>query len=141
MSTHYEPEKAKRDESTAELVKDLSREVSHLVRQEVALAKAEMTEKGKKAGIGAGMLSGAAVLALAAVGGSMACLILLLHLVMPVWLAAIIVTLVYAAGAAVLAARGKDRISEATPPTPERTIESVKEDVEWAKNHATSSDK
>ncbi len=128
----------KRSESTAELVKDLSREISQLVRQEIALAKAEMTEKGKKAGAGAGMLSGAAVLGLAVVGGSMATFILLLDLVMPAWLAALIVTLVYAGVAGVLALRGKDRISAAGPPAPEQTIESVKEDVQWAKTHATS---
>jgi hypothetical protein len=128
----------KRSESTAELVMELSREVSQLVREEIALAKAEMTEKGKKAGIGAGMLSGAVVLALAAVGGSMATLILLLDLVMPAWLAALIVTLVYGAVAAVLALRGKERITDAAPPAPEQTIESVKEDVQWAKSHATS---
>jgi hypothetical protein len=128
----------KRSESTAELVKDLSREVSQLVREEIALAKAEMTQKGKKAGVGAGMLSGAAVLGLAAFGGSMATLILLLDLVMPGWLAALIVTAVYAAVAAVLGLRGKERISDAAPPAPEQTIESVKEDVQWAKSHATS---
>jgi len=120
------------------LVKDLSREVSELVRQEIALAKAEMTQKGKKAGAGAGMLSGAAVLGLAAVGGSMATLILLLDLVMPAWLAALIATVAYGAVGAVLALRGKRRISDAAPPAPEQTIESVKEDVQWAKTHATS---
>ena len=128
----------KRSESTAELVKDLSREVSQLVREEIALAKAEMTQKGKTAGRGAGMLSGAAVLALAAVGGSMATLILLLGLVMPAWLAALIATAVYGAAGAVLALRGKERISDAVPPAPEQTIESVKEDVQWAKSHAKS---
>ena len=128
----------KRSESTAELVKDLSREVSELVREEIALAKAEMTQKGKKAGIGAGMLSGAAVLGLAAVGGSMATLILLLDLVMPAWLAALIVTALYGVVAAVLGLRGKERIADAAPPAPEQTIESVKEDVQWAKSHATS---
>jgi len=128
----------RRSESTAELVKDLSREVSELVRQEIALAKAEMTQKGKKAGAGAGMLSGAAVLGLAAVGGSMATLILLLDLVMPAWLAALIATVAYGAVGAVLALRGKRRISDAAPPAPEQTIESVKEDVQWAKTHATS---
>jgi Putative Actinobacterial Holin-X, holin superfamily III len=128
----------KRSESTAELVKDLSREVSELVRQEVALAKAELTEKGKQAGAGAGMLSGAAVLGLVAVGGSLATVILLLDLVMPAWLAALIGTVVYAAGAAVLGLRGKDRLGQATPPAPEQTIESVKEDVQWAKTRATS---
>jgi hypothetical protein len=128
----------KRFESTAELVKDLSREISQLVRQEIALAKAEMTEKSKQAGVGAGMLSGAVVLGLAVVGCSMATVILLLDLVLPAWLAAMIVTLVYAAMAGVLALRGKQRIAEAAPPTPEQTIESVKEDVQWAKTHATS---
>ncbi len=128
----------KRSESTAELVKDLTREVSELVRQEVSLAKAELAEKGKQAGTGAGMLSGAAVLGLAAVGGSLATVILLLGLVMPAWLAALIGTAAYGAAAAVLALRGKDRLAQAAPPAPEQTIESVKEDVQWAKTHATS---
>jgi hypothetical protein len=132
-------EQEKASESTAELVKNLSREVSDLVRQEIALARAEMMQKGRKAGRGAGMLSGAAVLGLAAVGGSMATLILLLDLVLPTWLAALIVTAAYAAVAAVLGLRGKQEISEAGPPTPERTVESVKEDVQWAKTRATSS--
>jgi hypothetical protein len=130
-------EQDKSTESTGELVKELSREISQLVRDEMALAKAEMTEKGRRAGVGAGMLSGAAVLGLAAVGGSMATLVLVLHLAMRGWLA-LIVTLVYAAGAAVLALRGRERLAEAAPPTPEQTIESVKEDVQWAKTHATS---
>jgi putative superfamily III holin-X len=128
MASHTENERAR--ESTAELVKDLSRDISQLVREEIALAKAEMTEKGRKAGAGAGMLSGAAVLGLAAVGGSMAFFILVL--------AALIVTAVYAAGAAVLGLRGRERLSEAAPAAPERTIESVKEDVQWAKTRATS---
>ena len=132
------PTEDKRNASTAELVKELSREVSPLVREEIALTKAEMTEKGKQAGVGAGMLSGAAVLGLAAVGGSMAFLILVLDSWMPGWLAALIVTVVYAAAAAVLALRGRERISHATPPVPTQTIESVKEDVQWAKTHATS---
>jgi hypothetical protein len=133
------PTEDKRNASTAELVKELSREVSQLVREEIALAKAEMTQKGEHAGIGAGMLSGAAALGLAAVGGSMAFLVLVLDSWMPGWLAALIVTVVYAATAAVLALRGKERISHAAPPAPTQTIESVKEDVQWAKTHATSS--
>ena len=140
MSTGYEDSNSKRDESTAELVKDLSREISQLVHQEIALAKAEMTEKGKKAGLGAGMLSGAAVLGFATVGGSMAFFILLLDIWMPAWLAALIVTVVYAAVAGILALRGKERITEAAPPAPERTIESVKEDMQWAKTRAKSND-
>src|SRR5436190_14577510 len=129
----------KRNASTAELVEELSREVSELVHEEIALARAEMTEKGKRAGVGAGMLSGAVVLALAATGGSMAFFILVLDTWMPAWLAALIVTAVYGLAAAVLAQRGKERVSQAGPPTPERTMESVKEDVQWAKTHAKSS--
>ena len=68
----------------------------------------------------------------------MAFLILVLNSWMPGWLAALIVTVVYAAAAGLLALRGKERISHATPPVPTQTIESVKEDVQWAKTHATS---
>ena len=132
------PTDDKRNASTAELVKELSREVSQLVREEIALAKAGMTQKGKHAGLGAGMLSGAAVLGLAAVGGSMAFLMLVLDSWMPAWLAALIVTVVYGAAAALLALRGTERISQATPPAPTDTIQSVKEDVQWAKTHAKS---
>jgi hypothetical protein len=124
--------------STAELVKELSREVSMLVREEVALAKAEIEQKGKETAAGIGVLSAALVLGLAAVGGSMAFVILVLDAWMPAWLAALITTAAYAAVAGLLAVRGKRRVSMAAPPAPERTIESVKEDVRWAKSHATS---
>jgi len=129
----------RRDEPVSELVKDLSREVSTLVHQEIALAKAEMAEKGKKAGIGAGMLGGAGVFALAVVGGSMATIILILDTFMPAWAAALITTALYGAVAAVLALRGRDKLKETGAPIPERTKESVKEDIEWAKTHARSS--
>jgi len=131
----------RRSEPTAELVKDLSRDISTLVRQEIELAKAEMNEKGKKAGIGAGMLGGATALALAAVGGSMATIILILNAWMPDWLAALITTLVYGAVAGGLALRGRDEIKEMGAPVPERAKESVKEDVAWAKTRATSNDR
>ena len=80
-------------------------------------------------------------LGLATVGGSMAFFILLLDIAMPAWLAALIVTVVYGAVAGILALSGKERMSRATPPTPQRTITSVKEDVQWAKSHATSNSK
>ena len=82
-------EEEKRGETSAELVKELSRDISTLVRQEVELAKAEMTEKSRKAGAGAEMLGGATVLGLAVVGGSMATIILILGNWMPDWLAAL----------------------------------------------------
>jgi sugar phosphate permease len=122
-------------------MKDLSRDISMLVRQELDLAKAEMTQKGKKAGVGAGMLGGATVLGLAVVGGVMATIILILNNWMADWLAALITTLVFAAVAALLALRGRDEIKEMGAPIPERAKESVKEDVEWAKSRATSNDR
>ena len=134
-------EDARRSESTSELVKDLSRDISTLVRQEIDLAKAEMAEKGRKAGIGAGMLGGATVLGFAVVGGSMATIILILNSWMPDWLAALITTIAYAAIAGVLALRGRDEIKEMGAPMPERTKQSVKEDVQWAKTRATSNDR
>jgi uncharacterized membrane protein YqjE len=131
----------RRDESIAELVKDLSRDVSELVRQEIELARVEMTEKGKKAGRGVGMFGGAAVLGMAVVGGSMATIIILLDFVMPLWLAALITTVGYGVVAAVLALRGRDELKETGAPVPVRTKESVKEDIQWAKTRAQSKDR
>jgi uncharacterized membrane protein YqjE len=135
------PDQARRDESMGQLVKDLSQDISTLVRQELQLAKVEMTQKGKEAGVGAGLLGGAGVFGLAVVGGSMATIILILSTFMPTWLAALVTTLAYAAVAAVLALRGRDRLREAGSPSPERAKESVKEDIEWAKTHAKSNDR
>jgi nitrate/nitrite transporter NarK len=108
------------------------------VRQELELAKVEMTEKGKKAGIGAGLIGGAGVAGLLALGALTACLVALLDTAMVTWLAALIVTVVWAAIAAVLALRGRDRVQEMGPAVPEQTIETVKEDVEWAKTQTPS---
>ena len=127
-----------RERSTGELVKDLSHEMSTLARQEVALAKAELTEKAKKAGIGVGLLTGGGVAMLLALGSLTAFLILLLELAMPAWVAALIVTLLWGVVAAVLALQGKQKVQEVGKPVPEKTVESVKEDVEWLK-HPTRS--
>ena len=125
-----------RDRPTAELVKQLSEQASTLVRQELELAKVELGEKAKRAGIGGGMLGGAGVLGFYAVGALTACFILALTLVVTGWLAALIVTAVYAAVAAVLALLGKSKVQAATPPVPERAVDSVKEDVRWTKQRA-----
>jgi uncharacterized membrane protein YqjE len=128
-----------RDESIAELVKRLADQTNTLVKQEIQLAKAELTQKGKIAGEGAGLLGAAALVGLLAAGALTACLIALLATAIDhTWLAALIVALVYAAIAIPLALRGRDRIREATPPAPQKTIESVKEDVEWAKTRTRS---
>jgi Putative Actinobacterial Holin-X, holin superfamily III len=127
-----------RERSLGELFGRLSAETSTLIRQELALARAELTEKGREAGKGAGLFGGAGVLGLLAAGALTAGLILLLDLVMVAWLAALIVGAVEAAIAAVLGLRGRDRVQRATPPVPEQTVETVKEDVEWAKNRTRS---
>ena len=129
---------ALRDHSIAELVKDLATETSKLVRQEIDLAKAEMTDRGKRAGKGVGMLAAGATVALLAFGALTAGLIAALDLAMPTWLAALIVTVVYGAIAAVLVQIGRKQVQEAAPPVPEDTIESVKEDVQWAKTRTRS---
>jgi hypothetical protein len=127
-----------RDQGMGELFKQLSDDLSTLVRQELKLAQAEMTEKGKKAGVGIGMFGGAGIVGLLALGALTTCLIAALSTGMEVWIAALIVTVVYAAAAGGLAMRGRDRVSEATPPLPEQTIETVKEDAQWAKTQLSS---
>ncbi len=122
-----------RDASFGELVKQLSSDTSTLIRQEMALARAELKEQGKKAGVGAGMFGAAGLLGLGAFGALTACLIALLATALDhTWLAALIVAIVYGVIAGVLALQGKNKIQEATPPAPQ-TVETVKEDVEWAK--------
>ena len=139
MSTSASPESGDlRDRPVGELIKQLADETATLVRQELELARAEMTQKGKQAGFGLGMFGGAGVATLLALGALTACLIAALDTGMALWLAALIVAVVYGAIAAVLALVGKERLHEATPPVPEQTQRSVKEDVEWAKTRARS---
>lgn len=121
-----------------ELFKQLSTDVSMLVRQELQLAQAEMTQKGKRAGIGAGMFGGAGILALLSVMTFTACVVAALATGMEVWLAALIVAVVYGALAGALALIGKNKVAEAAPAVPEQTVESVKEDVQWAKTRMPS---
>jgi MFS family permease len=132
------PNGAVDNRSTAELMKALSDQTTTLVRQEIELAKAELTAKGQQMGIGAGAFGGAAVVGLFAFGALSACFVLALSLAMDGWLAALIVAVVYAAVAGVLALVGRKQTQAASPPVPERAISSTKEDVEWAKTSAKS---
>jgi uncharacterized membrane protein YqjE len=127
-----------RDRPIGDLLKQLSQETTTLVRQELELAKAEMAEKGKRAGLGAGMFGGGAVAALLGLGALTAAVIAALDTAMALWLAALIVAVVWLAAAGVLALTGKTKVQQATPPVPEQTQQSVKEDVEWAKSQARS---
>jgi Putative Actinobacterial Holin-X, holin superfamily III len=130
-----------RERPLGEVARDLTRDLSLLVRQEVELAKAEMAQKGRVAAPGLGMIGGAGLAGLMAAGALTAFLILVLSIFLPEWSAALIVGVVLAGVAYVLAKQGKERVEEAGPPVPEQTIETVKEDVEWAKTRATSARK
>jgi uncharacterized membrane protein YqjE len=121
-----------------ELLKQLSQETTTLVTQELDLAKAELAQKGQQAGKGVGMFGGAGVVGLLALGSFTAFLIMLLDGAMPNWAAALVVAAVYAAIAGVLALQGRNKLNEATPPVPEQAVESVKEDVQWAKTQTQS---
>ena len=126
----------------AELLRDLSQQTATLVRKEMELAKLELTAKGKKAGLGAGMFGGAGMLAFYAFGALTACAILALATALDhAWLAALIVAAAYAAIAGVLALIGKSKVREATPPVPEQATDSLKEDVEWTKSRAQAARK
>src|SRR3954467_15082811 len=126
-----------REQGIGELVKDLADQTSTLVRQEIKLAQAEVTQKGKVAGRGAGMLAGAAVFGLLALGALTAALIALLDKAMDTWIAAVIVMVLWAIVAAVLAKVGQSALKRATPPAPQ-TVETVKEDIQWAKTQTGS---
>jgi lipopolysaccharide export LptBFGC system permease protein LptF len=122
------------DKSTAELVQRASEQLSRLVRDELTLAKAELAEKGKRAGIGAGLFGGAGVLAMYGVGVAIATAVIALDLVLPLWLAALIVTVVLFAIAGVLALLGKKQVNRAVPPEPSAAIASVRADVDEVKH-------
>jgi cbb3-type cytochrome oxidase subunit 3 len=138
MSSRAESSVGRRDESLGDVARDLTRDVSLLVRQEVQLAKAEMAEKGRTAAPGVGMIGGATLAGLLAGGALTAAAILGLAIFLPEWLAALLVGVVLAVVAYVLVKQGKERVAEAGAPIPEQTIETVKEDVEWAKTRASS---
>jgi hypothetical protein len=129
--THHQEEA-----STADLVRQLSDQSTRLVKQEIELLKLELREKGKRAGLGAGLFGGAGVFGLFALGALTAAAIAALDTAMATWLAALIVAVVWAAVAGVMALVGKKEIDEALPPVPEDRVDSVKEDVQWTKTRA-----
>jgi hypothetical protein len=127
-----------RDTSTRDLVQDLSRQTSTLIRQEMRLAQAELAEKGRHAGKGAGMFGGAGLVALYGVGALVAAAILGLATVIEPWIAAAAVGAVLLLVAGILALTGKKELAEAGPPKPEQTLESVQRDVATVKERARS---
>ena len=123
------------DRSVADLLKQASDQTTTLVRQEIELAKAELTTKGKQVGLGAGMFGGAGVFGVYAFGALTAAIILALGLAVTGWLAAVIVAVIYAAVAGGLALQGKRKVKAGTPPMPEQTLQSVRADVQSTKDH------
>ena len=117
------------DASVGELIKAMSADLSRLVRNEMQLAQTEISAKAKKAGVGVGAFGGAGVLALYGIGVLIAAAVLGLAVVLPPWLAALLIGIVVLAVAGVVALVGKRKVSEAAPVVPERTVASVKEDV------------
>jgi uncharacterized membrane protein YqjE len=125
------------DRPVGDLVQELSQQTAALVRQEMRLAQVEMQEKGKRVGIGAGMFGGAGLVALYGVGALIAAVIVLIGTAIEPWLAALIVGVVLLAVAGVLALLGRKQVDQATPPKPDRAIESVQRDVEHVKERAS----
>jgi uncharacterized membrane protein YqjE len=119
--------------STGELVKQLSEQVSVLVRDELKLAQVEMTRKGKQAGAGIGLLGGGGLIALYGLGCLIACVILAISEGLAAWLAALLVGVALLAVAGAAALLGKSRLQKATPPVPKETVDSVKADVDVIK--------
>ncbi|HEV3292540.1 MAG TPA: phage holin family protein [Streptosporangiaceae bacterium] len=119
--------------STGELVKQLSEQVTVLIRDELKLAQLEMTRKGKQAGIGAGLLGGSGLVALYGVGCLIACAVIAISGVVAAWLAALVVGAALLAAAAVAALMGRGRLRKTVPPVPEEAVSSVKADVEEIK--------
>jgi membrane protein len=133
-STRFE--RAGDDQSVGELVQRLSQQTATLVRQELRLATVELQQKGKRAGMGAGMFGGAGVVALYGVGALIAAAIIGLGTVLEPWLAAIVVGAVLLAVAGILALTGKKQVEQATPPLPEQALESTRRDVDEVKTRA-----
>jgi hypothetical protein len=127
-----------RERPMGDLLKQLGEQTSRLVHQEMELAKAELSAKGKETGAGAGLLTGAGVAGLLALGTLTAFLVLVLDSAMDAKLAALIVALVWAVVAGGLAMAGRNRLRRAAPPVPEQTVETLKEDVQWAKTPTRS---
>jgi Protein of unknown function (DUF1469). len=121
------------DQSTAALLRQLAEQVSTLVRDEVELARAELRQKGRRAGAGAGALGFGGVLALYGGGVLVAAATLAIDLVLPAWLAALVVGAALLVVAGLAAAAGRSQIRRATPPVPEEALGSAREDLDAAR--------
>jgi len=126
------------DQSFGELLKQLFQDINHLIRQEIALFKAEMNEKMVTVAGGAGLMAGAAFLAVFAFGAITAAIILAVDLWWPAWASALVVAAAYLVIAALLILIGRSRFKRVGRPVPEQTVETLKEDIAWAKEQTQS---
>lgn len=117
----------------AELVRQASEQTAALVRQELRLAQLELTEKGKRAGLGVGLVGTATLLLLTGLAVLLVAAILALALVVPPWASALIVAVVLLVVAGVLALTGKKQVDHAVPPVPEEAMASTRRDVDEVK--------
>lgn len=117
------------DRSAGELVKRATEQISALVRDEMRLARAELVEKGKHAGLGAGMFGLGGALALYGLAVLIAAAVLGLAEAVPAWAAALIVGVLLLAAAGILALTGKKQLKQAAPPVPSAALSSVKDDI------------
>ncbi|MCU1601658.1 MAG: uncharacterized protein JWO22_2367 [Frankiales bacterium] len=114
------------DASVGQLIGELASDLSTLLRQEMELAKAELKQEVSKAGKGAGLLGGAGYAGLMLGICASLTLIFLLDLAMPLWIAALLVTLAWAAAGFVMFQSGRKQI-KTVHPTPTQTVDSIKE--------------
>jgi hypothetical protein len=138
METSTRFRRTDQDKPLGELAQDLSRQTSTLIRQEARLAQAELTEKGRHAGKGAGMFGGAGLVALYGVGALVAAAVLGLATVLEPWIAAAAIGVGLLLVAGILALTGKKELDEAGPPKPELAFESVQRDIDTVKARARS---
>jgi hypothetical protein len=130
------PPPAPEDASTGQLIGQLTEQISRLVRDEARLAQAEVTQKAKRLGVGAGLFGGAGLVAFFGLAVLIAAAVLALAEALPGWLAALIVAVVLFAVAGVLALIGKKDVDKGTPPVPTEAIASTKEDIATVKESA-----
>jgi ABC-type dipeptide/oligopeptide/nickel transport system permease component len=127
-----------RNRPLGELMRDLVQDVNTLIHEEIELAKAELTQKARQAGVGAGMFIGAGVAGIMALGALTASTIAVIAIVLPVWVAALMIALVWGVIAGLLAMSGRTKVRQATPATPQQAIDTTKEDLRWAKTRMKS---
>jgi hypothetical protein len=115
--------------TTGQLIGQLTEQISRLVRDEARLAQVEVTQKAKRLGVGAGLFGGAGLFAFLGLATLVATAVMALALVLPGWLAGLIVAVVLFAVAGVLAVVGKKDVAQASPPVPTQAIAGVQADI------------